>query len=355
MLNAGKRWVSSDTGGMPIHGSRAGRHDRVFEVQPRDAAPVNLVHPQRSVQPQMRLRRYSDPCGNPCMRLILPAGRSVLRCDAVTSVPDAAVDTSQQAPQLAPQDLPDDVLIHILPSRFCPPDLLGSKAESQLGATPARCGRVQAICGYVHAHVTFGYGSSNSWTTATLTAADVNVSRLGVGRDFTDLAVSLCRGAGHPRPLRLRLPARHLPTSRRNADGLRRLDASVAGRPVIDLRPAQQPPPQGPHPRRTLPSAPCAGGHGVIASAPSRRSMPGSAIGWCHGTTDRRSSLDLVSWEGHEMADAQPAQRRHPDFLAESRAYFMRAMRPRARRFRILLWIGVLLLPQLILVLLDQR
>jgi len=48
---------------------------------------------------------------------------------------------------------------------------------------------VQPTCGYVHAHVTFIYGSSNPWTTAT----DVDISRLGVCRDFTHLAISFCR------------------------------------------------------------------------------------------------------------------------------------------------------------------
>jgi hypothetical protein len=47
--------------------------------------------------------------------------------------------------------------------------------------------------------------------------------------------------------------------------------------------------------------------------------------------------------------------RRRPDFLAEGRTYFVQTMRARARRFRLVLWIGVLLLAQLILVLLDQR
>jgi len=55
------------------------------------------------------------------------------------------------------------------------------------------------------------------------------------------------------------------------------------------------------------------------------------------------------------MVDAQPAPRRRPDVLSDGRAYFVRAMRARARRFRIVFWIGVLPLPQLILVLLDRR
>ncbi|WP_246002758.1 transglutaminase-like domain-containing protein [Allorhizocola rhizosphaerae] len=170
----------------------------VFQVEPRDEAPVKLVDQQWSVQPQARLRRYRDLYGNPCVRLILPAGRSVLRYDAVTLVPDATEDANQQAPQLAPDDLPDDVLIYTLPSRFCLPDLLGGEAWSRFGHIPAGYGRVQAICDYVHAHLTFSYGSSNPWTTA----SDVNISRLGVCRDFTHLAISFCRA--------LNIPARYV-------------------------------------------------------------------------------------------------------------------------------------------------
>ena len=53
---------------------------------------------------------------------------------------------------------------------------------------------MQAICDHVHQHVTFQYGS----TTATSTAADVNVTRLGVCRDFAHLAISFCRALNIP-------------------------------------------------------------------------------------------------------------------------------------------------------------
>jgi hypothetical protein len=55
------------------------------------------------------------------------------------------------------------------------------------------------------------------------------------------------------------------------------------------------------------------------------------------------------------MADAVPVQHQRPYGLAKSREEFVRAMRGRAGRFRIMFWILVLLLPQLILVLLDRR
>ncbi len=170
----------------------------VFLVEPRDAAPVTLVHQQWTVQPQVHLRRYGDLYGNTCLRLVLPAGRSVLRYEAVTLVPDAAEDTGEQAPQLSPDDLPDGVLLYTLPSRFCLPDVLGSEAWARFGSTPPGYGRVQAICDHVHRHLAFGYGSSNPWTTA----AEVNISRSGVCRDFAHLAISFCRA--------LNIPARYV-------------------------------------------------------------------------------------------------------------------------------------------------
>jgi transglutaminase-like putative cysteine protease len=94
--------------------------------------------------------------------------------------------------------LPDDVLIFTLPSRYCLPDVLGGEAWSRFGAMPPGYRRVQAICDYVHNHVKFSYGTSNSRTTA----ADVHESGYGVCRDFTHLAVSLCRA--------LNIPARYV-------------------------------------------------------------------------------------------------------------------------------------------------
>jgi transglutaminase-like putative cysteine protease len=48
---------------------------------------------------------------------------------------------------------------------------------------------VQAICDFVHGHITFGYQHARP----TKTAMDVFGERLGVCRDFAHLAVTLCR------------------------------------------------------------------------------------------------------------------------------------------------------------------
>jgi len=170
----------------------------VFQVEPRDAPPVNVVRQEWSVRPPAPIRRYVDLYDNPCTRLTLPAGRSTVRYDAVASVPDATEDADERAPQLAPDDLPDDVLIYTLPSRFCLPDVLGDEAWSRFGPMPAGYRRVQAICDFVHSHLTFSYGSSTSLSTA----VDVNTTGFGVCRDFTHLAISFCRA--------LNIPARYV-------------------------------------------------------------------------------------------------------------------------------------------------
>jgi len=170
----------------------------VFQVEPLDAEPVRLSRREWFTQPPLPIRRYTDLYGNPCARIILPVGRCTLRFEALALVPDAVEDADEQALQLPPELLPDDVLIYTLPSRYCLPDVLGDEAWSRFGAMPAGYRRVEAICEHVHGHLTFQYGSSSSWSTA----ADVNASRFGVCRDFTHLAISFCRA--------LNIPARYV-------------------------------------------------------------------------------------------------------------------------------------------------
>jgi transglutaminase-like putative cysteine protease len=170
----------------------------VFQVQPRDESPVSLARQEWSVPPTIHQRGYADLYANPCQRLILPAGRSTIRYDAVALVPDATEEVDPDAPELAPDDLPDDVLLYTLPSRYCLPDVLGDQAWSRFGQTLPGYGRVQAICDHVNGYLTFQYGSSSPLSTA----ADVYSSGYGVCRDYTHLAISFCRA--------LNIPARYV-------------------------------------------------------------------------------------------------------------------------------------------------
>ena len=93
----------------------------VFQVQPAGSAYVAVEREQWASEPPIAVRFYADLYGNPCARVVLPAGRSSFRYSAVTEVPDAAEDADENAPECAPDALPDETLIYILPSRHCLP------------------------------------------------------------------------------------------------------------------------------------------------------------------------------------------------------------------------------------------
>jgi transglutaminase-like putative cysteine protease len=170
----------------------------VFQVQPAESPRVSVEDRQWASEPVLPARAYTDLYGNPCVRAVLPAGRSSFRYQAVAVVPDATEESDEEARECPPDDLPDDTLIYTLPSRYCLPDVLGGEAWLLFGGLAPGYRRVQAICDHVHGHLTFEYGSTTAWSSA----VDVNLSGRGVCRDFTHLAISFCRA--------LNIPARYV-------------------------------------------------------------------------------------------------------------------------------------------------
>ncbi|MET0965767.1 MAG: transglutaminase family protein [Nakamurella sp.] len=166
----------------------------VVQVTPLGVDNVRIEKEEWSFSPTLETHEYRDIYGNRCQRLILPAGRSEFSYHALAQVPDATEDYDFSAPELMPEDLPDDVLVYLMPSRFCLPDMLGNEAWSRFSAIPPGYTRVQAICQHVNDHLQFAYGSSGPWTTA----VDVNASGFGVCRDFTHLAITFCRAMNIP-------------------------------------------------------------------------------------------------------------------------------------------------------------
>jgi transglutaminase-like putative cysteine protease len=174
------------------------RTPTVFQVQANDEPRVKVLTEEWSIEPEVDSHGYFDLYGNPCLRVVLPQGMSTLKYEALAVVPDAVEDFDEDAPEIMPEQLPDDVLIYTLPSRYVLPDMLADESWSQFGSMPTGYRRVQAITRHVHDHLTFSYGSSFP----TSTALDVFNSGYGVCRDFTHLAISFCRA--------LNIPARYV-------------------------------------------------------------------------------------------------------------------------------------------------
>lgn len=155
----------------------------------------DLLTPDTMVTtPSTTYTSYRDSFGNWCSRLVAPEGRFTLRADAIvndTGLPD---DVPTGAEQHAVEDLPQETLLFLLPSRYCESDLLSETAWELFGTTAPGWDRVAAISHWVHEHVTFGY----EWARPTKTAVEVLEERRGVCRDFAHLGVALCRAMNIP-------------------------------------------------------------------------------------------------------------------------------------------------------------
>jgi transglutaminase-like putative cysteine protease len=140
-------------------------------------------------EPHVPMAAYRDSFGNWCTRIVAPTGRTRITANALVNdsgLVDAYVPTARQ---IAVQDLPEETLLFLLGSRYCETDRLSEIAWSLFGNAPTGWARVQAICDWVHHHITFGYEHARM----TRTALEAYFDRTGVCRDYAHLAVAFCR------------------------------------------------------------------------------------------------------------------------------------------------------------------
>jgi transglutaminase-like putative cysteine protease len=163
-------------------------------VEPLQDGAHQVLHEEWQTVPDFSMQAYSDIYGNLCQRFVLPTGENVIRYDATVAVVDEYDEIGLGAEQLPVEDLPSDVLLYTLPSRFCLSDVLSNAAWQLFGHTQPGWARVQAICDWVHDNIRFQYGTSTPLTTA----VDVYEQHVGVCRDFAHLAVTFCRALNIP-------------------------------------------------------------------------------------------------------------------------------------------------------------
>ena len=166
----------------------------VLQVQPHPGSPHVLLRDSWVCEPDLTRSEYLDGFGNRCQRLVIPVGRFLVRYDALVEVPAEPDPVRVEAAQVPPEDLPDETLQFLLPSRYCLPDKLGGAAVDSFGHLEPGWMQVQAISHWVYEHVTYTLGSTDSMSDA----ADAYLQRQGVCRDYAHLAISFCRALNYP-------------------------------------------------------------------------------------------------------------------------------------------------------------
>ena len=184
-------------------------YDIQFEV-PADVPIVGLlsVHPSRfldlrepdelTVEPATPVTCYTDSFGNRCSRFMAPKGTVRLYNSTLIEDSGAPDPVNLSAHEVPIEELPQDILVYLLGSRYCEVDLLLNTASRLFGGLPRGWPRVQAVCDWVHNHITFGYHFADPQKSA----LEVYRDGKGVCRDFMHLAVTFCRC--------LNIPARYV-------------------------------------------------------------------------------------------------------------------------------------------------
>ena len=162
----------------------------ILVVNVHDSRRSDIVVADQPVsEPLLPIAAYRDAFGNQCHRVLAPPGRLWLWASGIVSDSGLPDQHEFTAGQNTVQDLPDESLVFLLGSRYCETDLLSDTAWQLFGGTSPGYARVQAICDFVHDHISFDYQNAR----ATRTATQGFNERTGVCRDYAHLAIAFCR------------------------------------------------------------------------------------------------------------------------------------------------------------------
>jgi transglutaminase-like putative cysteine protease len=135
------------------------------------------------------VQQYTDGFGNTCRRIDGLPGTISMSLEGVVHDDGQPDPIAWNAEQMPVSMLPVETLPFLRASRYCETELLNSTAWYYFGGIQGGWARVQAICDFVHDRLTFSYPNARP----TRTALEAFNERTGVCRDFTHLAVALCR------------------------------------------------------------------------------------------------------------------------------------------------------------------
>lgn len=165
----------------------------IFMLRPQSGAAQFIRQESFTLHPQVPVTEYIDGYGNLCQRLVIPAGNFTLQ-SSVTAECSPGFDVHKNAWYSPVETLPAPVLQFLLPSRYCESDKFTQLATEITAELPAGYPQVEAICRWIHRNFTRQYGVTNSSTSAW----DMLQTKTGVCRDYTHVAIALCRNLDIP-------------------------------------------------------------------------------------------------------------------------------------------------------------
>jgi len=165
----------------------------VAVLRPRSGDAQWMVQERYELTPAVPMTEYVDDHGNLCQRLKIPQGQMRIEVDMIM-ITDTHIAVDASAKAVPVEDLPFEALKYLLQSRYCPSDKMQDKAREIVGDASPGYGQVEAIRSWVHHNLEYRYNVSSGTTDALDTLND----GAGVCRDFSHVAIGLCRALDIP-------------------------------------------------------------------------------------------------------------------------------------------------------------
>ena len=165
----------------------------IFMLRPRSGWQQWVGREQYLLTPSVSAVEFTDPFGNLCQRLVAPAGRFSVRTSFDVETAEAS-DTAFGAPFVEVQQLPEETLPFLLPSRYCESDRCTQLASSIVDGRLPGYDQCSAIVDYVRRTIQYTPGAGQQ----IVSACEVNARSQAVCRDMAHLGIACCRALAIP-------------------------------------------------------------------------------------------------------------------------------------------------------------
>jgi len=162
-------------------------------LRPRSGIQQWIACETYTLVPSVPVVEYTDIFGNLCQRLVAPAGAFSVHTSADVMTSDW-VDKAPGAYFVEIQNLPDTVLLYLLPSRYCESDRFGHLARELVEGVQFGYDQVHRISDWIRNSIRYTPGSS----AFPLSAVETHLRGVGVCRDLAHLGIALCRSISIP-------------------------------------------------------------------------------------------------------------------------------------------------------------
>ncbi|MGJ8672729.1 transglutaminase domain-containing protein [Rubritalea sp.] len=162
-------------------------------LRPRSGWQQWISREQYLLTPNVPMMEFTDPFGNLCQRVVVPAGPLTIQTAVDAEVPDGC-DTAPGAPFTEVQKLPNDTLPFLLPSRYCESDRFMNLAYQVTNEAAHGYDQCTAIVDYIRTAKAYGPGLGND----IISACEANQRSHLVCRDMAHIGIACCRALSIP-------------------------------------------------------------------------------------------------------------------------------------------------------------